>query len=398
MTLLRSQDSWERIFGSRQDSRCARVVPGAANGKRPSLVTPLCPAPAPLPVKPWHPPRAFYALGCLRTPGSHALRPGPGWARWWRCKERQRGSCSKNEWKGLYLQFAFKDNTNEPLAYSQLSQQTSHSHAGPAGLPEVAAPSPRRRTDRFWHGVKKVEAADLPPAPLALCGSRRWDITQHTPIVVGKMRVLRAPVDASGTTEPFKASHPCLSGTGLCFPEPHNFSGLAIEAWELAYGSPSPAHHPGARVNLLFSKLCLLPGFTLLQAQGGGGGRGWPRHTPQLRQPTPEGTRLGPYLGNPNLVLALSSLIATVSPCPLGWVSRRGEKKEPSGLHASPLPAISEAAPAHAPTLVCTALPGKGEHPGHTSQTCSRDPEPFSWWVFIEYSVIETKRASVCPH
>lgn len=43
------------------------------------------------------------------------------------------------------------------------------------------------------------------------------------------MRVLRALADASSTAEAFKA------------PQPHNFFGLDIEAWELAYVSPTLA-------------------------------------------------------------------------------------------------------------------------------------------------------------
>lgn len=87
--------------------------------------------------------------------------------------------------EALYLQFAFKHNTDGPLACPQLSQQTSRSHTGPAKLPEAAAPSPRCGTDRFWHGVKKVQTADLPSALLALCGSWHWGIARCTPIVVG---------------------------------------------------------------------------------------------------------------------------------------------------------------------------------------------------------------------
>lgn len=124
-----------------------------------------------------------------------------------------------------------------------------------------------------------------------------------------------------------KPPTPASAAPGFAFPSPTTSPGLLLRLGSLLTAHPALLTTLVLRVNLLFSKLCLLPGFTLLQAQGGGGGQGWPRHTPQLRQPTLEGTRLGPYLGNPNLVLALSSLIATVSPCPLGWVSRRGGKK-----------------------------------------------------------------------
>lgn len=86
--------------------------------------------------------------------------------------------------EALYLQFAFKHNADRPLACPQLSQQTSHFHTGPTGLLEVAAPSPSSRTDRFWQGVKKVEAADLPPTPSALLRNQSWGFAWCAPTVV----------------------------------------------------------------------------------------------------------------------------------------------------------------------------------------------------------------------
>lgn len=69
MTLPRSQDSQESIFGSQQDSRHARVVLGAANGKHPLWATPLCPALAPLPAELWHCQGHCMPLGDRRLPG-----------------------------------------------------------------------------------------------------------------------------------------------------------------------------------------------------------------------------------------------------------------------------------------------------------------------------------------
>lgn len=60
------------------------------------------------------------------------------------------------------------------------------------------------------------------------------------------------------------------SNIRLLFPQPHDFSTHAVEAGSLLTAH-SPLQEPGARVTLLFSKMGLLLGFALLQAQGHGG-------------------------------------------------------------------------------------------------------------------------------
>lgn len=134
-----------------------QVVPGAANGKWP---LPLRSAPAlwlrslAFPkdiVCPWVP-AGSPATGTVTGSQMDAVVALQGKAAW----ELRR----KQVEEALYLQFAFKHNTDRPLAGPQLSQQTSRFHAGPTGLLEVAVPSPSSRSGRFWQGVKKVEAVD----------------------------------------------------------------------------------------------------------------------------------------------------------------------------------------------------------------------------------------------
>lgn len=99
---------------------------------------------------------------------------------------------------------------------------------------------------------------------------------------------------------------PASVAPGFAFPSPTTSPGLLLKLGSLLTAHPL-LQEPGARVTLLVNKLGLLPRFALLQAQGGGSGWGWPHHTPRPQQPMPEGTRLEPYLRNPNLLLALQS-------------------------------------------------------------------------------------------
>lgn len=96
--------------------------------------------------------------------------------RWWRCKERYCGSCSRNKWKRLYI-YILLLNTTPVGSWHALNCPSKH--------PTPTRVQPRRGTDRFWHRDKKLEAANLPPAPSALCGSWCWGVARCTPAVVG---------------------------------------------------------------------------------------------------------------------------------------------------------------------------------------------------------------------
>lgn len=119
--------------------------------------------------------------------------------------------------EALYLHFAFKHNTSGLLACSQLSQQASHSYTGPAKAWDWPILAQRQKTVSC-----KFASCTVSPLWEPVLGCR----TVHTCCGWDEMRVLRALTDASSTTEAFKA------------PQPHNFSGFDIKAWELAYISP----------------------------------------------------------------------------------------------------------------------------------------------------------------
>lgn len=176
VTLPRSQDSQERIFGSQQDPRHARVVLEAANGKRPLRATPLYPAPAPLPAELWYCQGHRVPLGDCRLPGhmhGHEVPAGHGGgiAR----KSSECGSCSRNKWKRLYI-YTVLLNTTPAGPWRALNC--------PSKRPTPTRVQPRCGTDRFWHRDKKLEAAILPPASSALCGGQRWGVARCTPAVV----------------------------------------------------------------------------------------------------------------------------------------------------------------------------------------------------------------------
>lgn len=127
-----------------------------------------------------------------------------------------------------------------------------------------------------------------------------------------------------------------------------------------------PLQEPGARVNLLFNRMGFCPT---------AGTRRWLGVV--LFHPTAPANST--FLGNPNLPLALQS-------CHLvPWVALAGGGTELSALHHPP--ATSQAAPAHAPS------PGKG-----SALTTLQRPGTIQPLGIYGVFVIETKRASVCPH
>lgn len=221
-------------------------------------------------------------LGARRAPRPRALRPGPGWTRWWHRKESRRGRCRKKKWKRLSI-------------YSLLLNTTPTGSRCCPQLSQHNIPLPRESNRAAGGGSSFPEAQDRP--------------------ILAR--------------------------------------GQKSESGRFASSAVSPSQEPA------------LGDCTARTSE----------------------TQICSWLCNR----------VTLSP---GLGYQEGVKKEPFALYLSPPPppTNSKTAPAHAPTLERRGLPGEGERPGHTLQTRSRDSEPFSRWVFIEYSVIETKRASVCPH
>lgn len=176
-----------------------------------------------------------------------------------------------------------------------------------------------------------------------------------------KTRMLRSPTGTNGTAEPLAASHPCPSSTWFCFPQPHDFfpSPMTSLALFSRFGSFLMAHlplqEPGARVTLLFYKTGLLPNCRHKAVAGGG----------PVTPHSPSGT----FLGNPNLLLARQ-------PCHLvPWVALAGRGKNTQSCLLCIIPLLFPRQPQ--PTLPPW---GRG-----APQPRSRDPEPFSRWVFMEY-------------
>lgn len=143
-----------------------RVVPGAANGKRLSPATPPHPAPAPLPAKLWHPPRAPGALGC--PPGSPATCTATGSR-----LDTVVASQGKSAWEmpqkeveeAFYLQFAFKHNTDGLSVLSSavpanipLPRESNRAAGGGSSFPEaqdrpILAQGQKSERGRFTSGA-----------------------------------------------------------------------------------------------------------------------------------------------------------------------------------------------------------------------------------------------------
>lgn len=223
-------------------------------------------------------------------------------------------------------------------------------HPSPTQVqPEAAVPSPQGvgLTD-FGPKKWKLRICLLHRQPFAAAGAGASHSAPVTVSVKGgcseHRRTQAAPLSLA------KPPTPASAAPGFAVPSPTTSPGLLLRFGSSLMAHP-PLREPGARVKLLFSKLGFAP-----QVCFTAGTRWWQWPRVALSHTGGHTAQVIPWKPKP----APGSAI--VSPCPLGWVSRRGKTTTKKSclvcIHYSPLlPSWPQPTLPPRSTGIC---PGKG--------------------------------------